>query len=157
MADAPLRRVLGMRVGNDLYGAGIEHVNEIIKLPPITFVPGAAPHILGVASVRGQIVPVINLRRLLSTTGNDNSPRRAAGSGVDAQAKPRVVVVHREDRLAGLLVDAVTEVYDLRVPLEPPLGMGARSAQLKEGQVPLADGRMLILLHIPTLFTQMES
>ncbi len=154
-----LRRVLGMQVGGELYGAGIEYVNEIIKLPPITFVPGAPTYILGVTGVRGQIVPVINLRAMLNLSEAANGPHAHRPPGttpLGAQTKPRVVVVHHEERIAGLLVDAVTEVYDLHVPLEAPLGATSRGLQIKEGQVPLGD-RMLILLHIPTLFTQMES
>ncbi len=153
----PLRRVLGMQVGGELYGAGIEYITEIIKLPPITFVPGAPTYILGVTGVRGQIVPVVNLRGMLNLSDTPDGSRRPPGTTpLGAQAKPRVVVIHYEERIAGLLVDAVTEVYDLRVPLEAPLGATSRGLQIKEGQVPLGD-RMLILLHIPTLFTQMES
>ncbi len=153
----PLRRVLGMQVGGEIYGAGIEYINEIIKLPPITFVPGAPAYILGVTGVRGQIVPVVNLRAMLNLSDTHDGSRRPPGTTpLGAQAKPRVVVIHHEERVAGLLVDAVTEVYDLRVPLEAPLATTSRGLQIKEGQVSLGD-RMLILLHIPTLFSQMES
>jgi len=153
---APLRRVLGMQVGGELYGTGIEYINEIIKLPPITFVPGAPAYILGVTGVRGQIVPVVNLRAMLNLSDPPDSRRPPGTTPLGAQAKPRVVVIHHKERVAGLLVDAVTEVYDLRLPLEAPLGATSRGLQIKEGQVPLGD-RMLILLHIPTLFSQMES
>ena len=61
----PLRRVLGMRSGDELYGIDIESITEISKLTPVTFVPGAPAYILGVTSLRGQIVPVVNLRGIL--------------------------------------------------------------------------------------------
>jgi|GEM_PF-1330434 len=156
----PLRRVLGMRLGSELYGVTIDSVNEIQKLTPITFVPGAPSHILGVTSVRGQIVPVINLRNVLSITGEagDHTPRKDTGAlpGRTLQAKPRIVVVHHDEVMAGLLVDSVTEVYDLRVPLEAPMGGPTRGMQIKEGQVMYGD-HMLIILHVPSLFMQLLS
>ena len=56
--------------------------------------------------------------------------------------------------MAGFLVDAVTEVYDLRTALEPALGAATAGLPIKEGQVMLGD-RVLILLHVPTLFAQL--
>ena len=154
----PLRRVLGMRVGGELYGANIENITNISKLTPITFVPGAPRYILGVTSLAGQIVPVVNLRLVLNTDAGAAAPGAAPdpalpGAG-SLQAKPRVVVVHHEDTTAGLLVDAVTEVYDLRTPVETLLGGAARGPQVKEGYVTLS-GRILILLHVPSLFARL--
>jgi purine-binding chemotaxis protein CheW len=156
--NMPLRRVLVMHVGSELYGINIENISEISRMTPITFVPGAPTHILGVTSLRGQIVPVINLRMILDVTEDINSrpARKEAGaiSKASLQAKPRIVVVHHDEMLAGLLVDAVTEVHDLRSLIEPPLGAPTRGLQIKEGQVMLND-RVLMLLHIPTLFASL--
>jgi purine-binding chemotaxis protein CheW len=154
----PLRRFLGMRLGAELYGISIEHISEISKLTPITFVPGAPAHFLGVTSLRGQIVPVVNLRLLL---GLDPAPAdapaaRPAGAGFAALNKPRLVVIRQEDRMAGLLVDAVTEVYDLRVRLDPALGVAGRRAQVKEGQTPVGE-QMMIVLNAPALIALMEA
>jgi purine-binding chemotaxis protein CheW len=154
----PLRRFLGMRLGQELYGISIEHISEISKLTPITFVPGAPAHFLGVTSLRGQIVPVVNLRLLLGLDPpRDDAPDpRPTGAGFAALNKPRLVVIRRDDRLAGLLVDAVTEVYDLRVRLEPALGVAGRRAQVKEGQTTVGD-QMMIVLNAPALIALMES
>lgn len=153
----PLRRVLGMRVGPELYGISIENITEIHKLTPVTFVPGAPGHILGVTSLRGQIAPVVNLRQILGVEGDADRGGKKEGpgsTGVSIQAKPRIVVVHHNELSAGLLVDSVTEVYDLRVAIEPPIAAPTRGVQIKEGQVMLGE-RMLILLHVPSLFTQL--
>ena len=151
---APLRRVLGMRSGADLYGIDIESITEISKLTPVTYVPGAPAYILGVTSLRGQIVPVINLRGILGVDPESATWKKDGASNGAAPAKPRIVVVHHGDVVAGFLVDAVTEVYDLRTALEPALGAATAGLPIKEGQVMLGD-RVLILLHVPSLFAQL--
>src|SRR5690349_2430130 len=130
----PLRRVLGMRCGAELYGIDIESITEISKLTPVTYVPGAPSYILGVTSLRGQIVPVVNLRGVLGVD-SESAPWKKDGTGAAAQVKPRIVVVHHGDIVAGFLVDAVTEVYDLRSALEPALGAATAGLPIKEGQV----------------------
>jgi purine-binding chemotaxis protein CheW len=151
--DVPLRRVLGMRSGAELYGIDIENIAEISKLTPVTYVPGAPAYILGVTSLRGQIVPVVNLRGILGVDP-ESAAWKKDGAGASAPVKPRIVVAHHGDVVAGFLVDAVTEVYDLRTPLEPALGTTTSGLPIKEGQVMLGD-RVLILLHVPSLFAQL--
>ena len=154
-AAVPLRRVLGMRSGAELYGIDIESITEISKLTPVTYVPGAPAYILGVTSLRGQIVPVVNLRGILGVDPESAAVWKKDGAGTSAAStKPRIVVVHHGDVVSGFLVDAVTEVYDLRTALEPALGAATAGLPIKEGQVMLGD-RVLILLHVPSLFAQL--
>ena len=70
---------------------------------PITPVPRVPAEVLGVISLRGEIIQVIDLRRRLGLTPEE------------AGRRSRIVVLHGEDEIAaGLLVDRVTDV--LRVP-----------------------------------------
>ncbi len=55
---------LGEAAGSDrreLFGINIFKVREILVMPPITAMVNAPPHVLGVANIRGQIIPVIDL------------------------------------------------------------------------------------------------
>ena len=45
----------------ELFGINVFKVREILVMPPITSMANATPHVMGVANVRGQIIPVINL------------------------------------------------------------------------------------------------
>lgn len=45
----------------ELYGINVFKVREILVMPPITSMVNASPHVMGVANIRGQIIPVINL------------------------------------------------------------------------------------------------
>lgn len=91
------------------YGVNILDVQEIIRIPPITRVPRAPTFVEGVTNLRGQVLPVIDLRKRLGTY------QRELGS------TSRIVVVSNNTRRIGLIVDAVTEVARIpRSSIEPP-------------------------------------
>ena len=48
-----------------MYAVPAERASEVVNLPPLTRVPGAAPHLLGVFAHRGEVLPVIDLARLI--------------------------------------------------------------------------------------------
>jgi purine-binding chemotaxis protein CheW len=145
--EVPARRVLGVLLGTELYGLPIAGIRGIARLQPITFVPGAPGMIVGVTSLRGQMLPVVDLRAVL---GIEDGPRPAESA---TRGRARIVVVSQGDIQAGLLVDGVTEVHEVRAAVEPPLGTRT-GTPLTDGQVPLG-GRVLVLINLPNLFTRL--
>jgi purine-binding chemotaxis protein CheW len=111
-AARALRELLVFELDGAPYALPIERVREIVRLRPITPVPRVPPPVLGVISLRGEIVQVLDLRQALGAACA--APTR----------RTRIVVVHGDaGEVAGLLVDTVSEV--LRVPeseLRPPPG-----------------------------------
>lgn len=64
--DAPgLWRGVGYRIGNRRLASGFDEVLEILPLPQVTPVPGAQPWMLGLANVRGNLLPVVDLKQFL--------------------------------------------------------------------------------------------
>ena len=64
--DAPgLWRGVGYRVGSHRLASAFDEVREILPLPPITPVPGSQPWMLGVANVRGSLLPIVDLKQFL--------------------------------------------------------------------------------------------
>ena len=61
----PLTEYLAFLLAGDVYAAPVSLVREILKPPPLTPVPRAPHATLGIVSVRGQLVTVIDLRRKL--------------------------------------------------------------------------------------------
>lgn len=128
--------------GSD-YGVRILDVREIIRVPQITSVPGAGEAVEGIINLRGQVIPVIDLRKRLGTLARE------------LDRKARIIVVSTESRLVGVIVDAVKEV--VRIPasaIEPPpqevvaeSRLGRRSI---EGIGRVGD-RLLILLSLSEL------
>ena len=58
-------RGVGFRLGQRRFVSSFEEVVEILSLPPITPVPGAQSWMLGVANVRGSLLPVVDLKQFL--------------------------------------------------------------------------------------------
>jgi twitching motility protein PilI len=87
---------IAVRMGGEMYLLSREEVREVLSFPaPLTRVPGAPSWILGIANVRGQLLPIIDLRQFL-------------GGGVTPVSRnARVVVANHREIPAGLLVDEV--------------------------------------------------
>ena len=56
---------MGFRLGQHRLVSSFEEIVEILPLPPVTPVPGAQPWMLGVANVRGSLLPVVDLKQFL--------------------------------------------------------------------------------------------
>ena len=64
--DAPgLWRGVGYRIGKRRLASGFGEVVEILPMPPVTPVPGAQSWMLGVANIRGNLLPIVDLKQFL--------------------------------------------------------------------------------------------
>jgi purine-binding chemotaxis protein CheW len=97
------RRVeyVSFTLAGEAYAVPIEGIAEILKPLPITPVPRAPRVIMGVMTVRGRLVTVIDLRRRL---GLSEAPM---------DHKSRILVTDSGDERVGLLVDEVLHVHRL--------------------------------------------
>jgi purine-binding chemotaxis protein CheW len=93
---------LGFTLAHEQYALPLRTVREILKPPPVTLVPRAPRDIVGIISVRGRVITVIDLRRRLRL---EERPQTKAS---------RVLLVDEGDELLGLLVDQVLQVFRLR-------------------------------------------
>ncbi|HYQ82275.1 MAG TPA: chemotaxis protein CheW, partial [Anaeromyxobacteraceae bacterium] len=145
-APEALRELLVFALGGEEYALDIEVVREILKAPPVTEVPRAPGHILGVTMVRGQVIAVHDPRRRM---GLAPAP---AGPGA------RVVVCDAGEGPVGLLVDGVTQV--LRLPpaaLEPrPQGIAGIDSEFIAG-VGRAGERFFVLLDARALLSRRQT
>ncbi len=87
---------VAMRMAGELFLVAREETREVLGMPgSLTRVPGAKSWVRGLANVRGQLLPVLDLRQFL-------------GSGVTPVTRNvRIVVAHHREIPAGLLVDEV--------------------------------------------------
>jgi purine-binding chemotaxis protein CheW len=93
---------LAFMLADGAYALPIGEVREILKLPPVTVVPRSAREILGIVSVRGLLVTVMDLRLRLKVAA---SPACRSG---------RVLLVTGAGgEVIGLYVDEVLQVYRL--------------------------------------------
>jgi len=96
-------------LGSEEFGIDIMIVQEIIRIPPITRVPKSREHIEGVINLRGNIIPVVNLRVCFGIP---------FGEETDLS---RIIVLQTNGRVFGVRVDQVSEVLHLDSDaIEPP-------------------------------------
>ena len=93
-----------IKVGEEQYGIDIKYVDNIIHMSSITRVPKVAPYVKGVINVRGEVIPVMNIRTKMGL------------SEAEYTKDTRIVIVKSEQQgFVGLIVDAVREVVTLEV------------------------------------------
>lgn len=138
-------QVVVFALAGELYGLDISRVQGIIKMPEVTRVPRAAEFVEGVINLRGEIVPIIDLRK-----------RFGLGElqiGVDT----RIINVEMGDHLVGLIVDAVEEV--LNIPsgvIEPPPDLVTTMDSAYLRGIAKLEERLVILLDLDRVLTLSE-
>jgi purine-binding chemotaxis protein CheW len=142
LVEENLRPVIVLGIGTERFGVDLSDVREV--LPPVraTPVPGAPPMFSGVINVRGDIRPVIDLRRLL-------------GMETIANTGPaRVILLRKEGREMGLQIDSVEEIRHIGPADLEPAGSGDAgcSAHIKGSTKDL-----LMLLSTETLFAELRT
>jgi purine-binding chemotaxis protein CheW len=90
--------MLSFRLGDEEYVLPVDDVREVLKSRELTIVPNSPPHVLGVTSIRGTVLPVIDLGKRL---GLPPAVR---------DEKARIIIISPDDEDAGILVDQVTGV-----------------------------------------------
>ena len=94
-----LRQLLTFSIAGTPYAVPVEAVREIVRMRSITPIPRTNAHVRGVISLRGEIIQVVDLRLRLGLPT------------AEVTRSSRIVVIHGDDeRVAGILVDAVNEV-----------------------------------------------
>ena len=86
---------IGFRVGDYKLVAPLGQVVEILTMPELSRVPGAKSWVMGIANVRGNLLPIIDLHSFLH------------GVQTPIRKKSRVLVLNHEGVFSGLLVDEV--------------------------------------------------
>lgn len=110
---------LAFSLGGEAYAIEIGNIVEILRPLPITEVPRADPDVVGVMSVRGRLVAVLDLKRRF----------KLQQKGVAMDKKSRILLVDAIDEEIGLLVDEVLQVYRLSEgEIEPPTVLGSEQA-----------------------------
>lgn len=136
--DAAQNQLVIFQLGDEEYAVDIKQAKEIIKLSKITKVPNTPDYVRGVVNLRGQIVPVVDLKDRFNISSASN--------------KERIITVEVRDSLIGLVVDAVNEVFWYNLDeLEPsPEVAGGIKQEFIKGVVKRSE-RLLVLVDLESL------
>jgi len=86
---------IGFRIGEIQLVSAVGDVNEILHFPQLTSIPGTKSWVIGMANIRGTLIPIIDLNGYLGK------------KLTIINSKSRVLIIHNSDLRAGLLVDQV--------------------------------------------------
>lgn len=132
-----VHHLVTFHLGKEEYGVEIGSVQEIIRATDITPVPGAPLHVRGVISLRGKIIPVVDLRKRFGLPEAEQSDAR------------RIVVVELGGKRLGMLVDNVSQV--IKVPASVVEDLPDEAASLAENYIKgigKLEGRLIIILDL---------
>lgn len=138
-----VEKIVVFRVGGDLFAAGVQSVERVLRHQPARPVPDLPEWVDGVIEYRDRVVPVINLRRRFEL------PRE------EARVETRTLVMHAGGEWIAVTVDEVLEVSasgELAPP--PPLFRGLAGEYLR-GLVRRGD-QLVIVLDVDRLLTTTE-
>lgn len=124
-------------LADEYYGLNIDSVESIVKMQSIAVVPNSLPFIEGIISLRGIIMPVINLRKRFGLPGRESD------------INTRIIVAIKDDLKVGIIIDSVSEVIRiLDEDIEPSPSIVATGHSTFVKGIAKAEERLIILLNL---------
>ena len=131
------------KIGKEDFGVNISRVVEILKSQKIYFLPELPDFISGVINIRGEVIPLLDLRKRFGAHPETG--------------KCRIIVVRCEDEKIGLLVDEIDKIVPFspeEISAPPAMFKGLKTEYLIG--LGKKEDRIIILLNIETLLTSKE-
>ena len=98
------KQYIVVKLGSEQYGIDISYVDNIVRMQKITRVPKAQSYFKGIINLRGEIVPVMSIRKKMGLEDD-----------VITDASRIIILKIEEKGLLGIMVDEVCEVVTLNV------------------------------------------
>lgn len=155
-AESPDETVelLTFSLSHEEYAFRVPYVEEILRFQKISRVPTMPEYVLGITSLRGKIIPVIDLKRRLNlqekSPGTERSPEEIKTDRKRATEK-KILIIEGPKGLIGAAIDTVRGV--VRLPrgqvLQPPGNLDENELKFIEGIVVL-NKRFISIIHSET-------
>jgi len=136
-------------IAGEDFGIEIQGVVEILKPQKLCKIPELPDFVSGVISLRGEIIPVIDMRVRFGIT--------------ETADKHRIVLIRIEGEKVGLIVDNVTDIVEIpekKISRPPKLFKGFRAEFIeglcRDGAKPSDNSKVIIILDIERILTSEE-
>lgn len=139
------RQLVVFDIGNEHFGVNIIDVDSIIKMQEIISVPMSLNFVEGITTLRGQVLPVIDLRKRLNVPLTEKTN------------ETRIIVINMEGSKVGMIVDAVSEVLTIQeetIEATPVMVSNVDTAFITG--IAKVDSRLIILLDLEKIFSSKE-
>lgn len=148
-SDAEGIQLLSFLLDHDVYGVDISLIQEVIEYRRVTPVPRTPAFMLGVINLRGQVVPVVDLRKQFEM--------HVAETTVNTCIVIVDVMVENEKTSLGILADAVKEVIELGLQdVSAPPRIGSRIDTRYISGMGKYDDDFIIILNLSRIFSDNE-
>ncbi|OPY12176.1 MAG: Chemotaxis protein CheW [Syntrophus sp. PtaB.Bin001] len=140
---------LTFRLTEEIFAVDVAKVREILDYTPATKVPGTPEFMRGVINVRGNVVPVVDMRLKFGLTATEKT--------VDTCIVVMEITVDEDSTVVGALVDSVQEVFELegnQIELPPRIGTRWRTEFIKG--IGKRNNELIIILDIDRVFSTSE-
>jgi purine-binding chemotaxis protein CheW len=136
----PARAFLVFSLGKEWYALDLACVRKVLRPVQFARVPGAMPEVLGLMNCQGEVLCILDLRRILGM-------QPAAAGLADSRL---VIVVSAGGKEAGVLVDTVDDVWEMPASAVAPTleSLDPARAKMFEGTI-TRDGRFVGLINAP--------
>lgn len=142
------RQIVTFNIENEEYGIYIEKVQEINRYTNVTKVPKTPKFIEGIINLRGEVIPLIDLRTRFDLKAKERDEFT------------RVIIVNLKNMKVGFVVDGVDEVLRIRqedIDSVPPVLSATINSEFIAGVVNVVNkNKMILLLNIEDLFSHSE-
>lgn len=128
------------KLGNNEYAIDIMQAKEIIKMEKITLIPNAPDYVEGVINLRGNIIPIVDLKKRFNLEENDGDKNTG------------IIIVKIDDVDMGIIIDAISKVVSIansNIQPPPPMLSGIGQKYIK-GVAKLED-KLLVVLDLEKL------
>lgn len=143
--EADTQQFLTFRLAGEEYGVGILCVQEIRGWSAVTAIPHSPPWLLGVINLRGQVVPVIDLRVKFNYAKAEYNEFTV------------VIILNLKDRVVGIVVDGVSDVITLgSEQIKPAPSLGNHTDTSHIIGFGTLDERMRILMDVEKLMASAD-
>lgn len=133
------------KVASEEYALDVNHVLSIERIQDIRPVPHTEDYIAGIMQLRGNVIPVMDLKAWLGMKGQIEN--------TETQAEKRIIVTEYDKQHLGLIVDSATDVLDIEESL-------IQTVEMQEGkeinQVANLQSRLILILNIPRLLQKVS-
>lgn len=134
-----------LKFDDEQYGIDISYIDNIVRLQPITRVPHTQSFFLGIINLRGEIIPVMSMRRKFELEEKENT------------SATRILIIKVDGNKIGILVDEVREVVTLSEDDVEKISSEANDMRAYLTGVGKYNGTLISLLNIVGLITDIDN
>lgn len=126
--------IVEFEVGVNTFGINVMKVREIIQPIPITFIPNAHPHVEGIIQLRGEVLPVIDMLKVLGVSTHERNPEE------------KYIVTEFNKQKVVFRVDSVSQIHRISwEQIEKPSDMYQNEYSNIIGVIKHQDSMILLL------------